>query len=237
MQNTIKFLALVIAIALCVPPVLFGEDTTREGVLLDGEYIGSEEAAPMETVGEEVAEDGGWADNLSALEDLPVIEPDLMDQVIQMDPIEFIRVIVFLDYLPHDAITAQVRKEHASDIESIRQEARAINARFASERRLDYTSDSENYASQLLEVDQAEKAAMRDLNQRNEALSLTIHREIAAKLKTEIYNYQADVKAGIEQLGGEVEFGTIAGNAVIARVPAGSVEAVAGIDHVADDAR
>ena len=233
MQNSIKFLVLFIAIALCVPSVLFGEDTTQEGVLLDGEYIGSEEEVPMEPVGEEVAGTEGLAGNVSALENLAVIEAGLVDWVLQMDPIEFIRVIVFLDYLPHDTITAQVRQEYASEIESIRQEARAINARSARERRLDYVSDSENFASQLLDMDQAEKAAMRDLNERNEALGLSIQREINTRLKADIEGSQAGVKGAIEQLGGEVEFSTTAGNAVIALVPAGSVEAIAGIDHVA----
>jgi len=233
MRNLITFLVLVMAIVLCFPPFLFGEDTIRKGVLLDGIYIGPDEEVPMEPVGQEINENGGRGDEVSALAYLPIIEPELMDQVRQLDPIEFIRVIIFLDYLPHDAITNQVRETYASEIESIRREARAINARFTSERRLDLPSDSENYESQLLEMDQSEKAAMRDLSERNEDLSLTIHREISDRLKAEVENYQAGVKAGIEQLGGEVEFGTTAGNAVIALVPAGSVAAIADIDKVA----
>ena len=233
MRSMTILLVVVASIFLCFPPALLGEGTTTEGVLLDGRYIGPEEEGTMEPVGQEAAEDGGWVDNVSALEDLPVIEPDLMDQARQMDPMEFIRVIIFLDYQPHDVIDAQVREEYASEIESIRQEARAINARFAQERRLDFPTDSENYESSLLEMRQDEKEAMRDLNERNEALALTMHQEIAAKLNPEIESYQASAKADIQQLGGEVEFGTTAGNAVIARVPAGSVEAIAGIDHVA----
>ena len=208
-------------------------ENTGQGVMLEGRYIGSEEESPMEPVGQEIAKEGGGRDNVSALENLPVIEPDLIDQIRQMDPIELIRVIIFLDYQPHGVISAQVREKYASEVESIRQEARAIKASLARERRLDFPSDSENYDSPLLEMDQAEKEALRDLSERNEALSLTIQREIAARLKIEIESYQAGVKAGIEQLGGEVEFGTIAGNAVIALVPSGSVEAIAGIDKVA----
>jgi len=233
MRNINIFLAVVTSILLCFPPALLGEDTTTGVGLLDGHYIGTEEEAPMEPVGQEIAEDGGWADNVSALEGLPVIEPDLIDQTRQMDPIELIRVIIFLDYQPHDVIAAQVREKYASEIESIRQEARAINTRFAQERRPDFSRDRENYENPLLKMDQAEKDAMRDLNERNEALALTMHQEIAAKLKPEVESYQAGVKASIEQLGGEVEFGTTAGNAIIARIPVGSVEAIAGIGHVA----
>ena len=233
MYNAIKILALVTAIACWFPPPLLGGATIQEGVMLEGRYIGPEKEDPVEPVGEEAAEDGGGAGNVSALADLPVIEPDLMDQVRQMDPIEYLRVIIFLDYQPQDVIAGQVREKYASKIEDIRQEARAINARFAGERRRDLPRDSENYDSQLLEMDQAEKNAMRDLNARNEALALAIQREIAARLKTEVESHQSGVKAAIEQLGGEVEFGTTAGNAIIARVPAGSVAAIADIDAVA----
>ena len=208
-------------------------EDTDQGILLEGIYIGPDEEDAMELVGQEVAEDGSWADRVSVLEDLQVIEQDLLDQVRQMDPIEFIRVIIFLDYLSHDVISAEVGEKYASEIESIRQEVRAINVRYASERRLDFQSDSENYDSPLMEMDSADKEAMRDLNERNEALALTMQKEIAAKLNTEIENYQASAKADIQQLGGEVEFGTTTGNAIVARVPVGSIESLAGIEKVA----
>jgi len=204
-----------------------------QGVLLEGSYIGPEEEVSMEPVGQETAEDGGWVDRVSALEDLPVIEPDLMEQVRQMDPIEFIRVIIFLDYQSHDVIDAEVREKYAPQIESIRQKVRSINVRYASERRLDFQSDSENYDSPLMDMDSDAKDAMRDLNERNEALAQTMHQEIAAKLNPEIESYQASAKADIQQLGGEVEFGTTAGNAIVARVPAGNVELLTGIEKIA----
>jgi hypothetical protein len=125
-------------------------ENTGQGVMLEGRYIGSEEESPMEPVGQEIAKEGGGRDNVSALENLPVIEPDLIDQIRQMDPIELIRVIIFLDYQPHGVISAQAREKYASEVESIRQEARAIKASFARERRLDFPSDSENYDSPLL---------------------------------------------------------------------------------------
>jgi serine protease AprX len=233
MKNTITILVLVTAIAFCFPQALPGDEITKNGVLLNGRYIGPEKEIPMEPVGQETAEDGGSTQNASLLENLPVIDPDLIEQALQMDPLEFIRVIIFLDYQPHDVIAAQIGKKYSSEIESIRQKARAINARLAKERKPDSPTDSENYENLMLKIHPAEKEAMRDTNERYEAHSQVIQREITAKLKAEVASSQAGVRKGIEQLGGKVEFGTIAGNAIIAIVPAGNVKEIADIKNVA----
>ena len=234
-MQKITFLALVCVIsAIWLPETAIAQGDEPEGKPLSGYYIGpGEEKIPLTGTQESAEGDEGAAAAASAIQNVPVIDDALAEKTMEMDPTDLIRVIIFLDYLPHDVIASQVRAKYGREINAIRQEVKDVHAEYTAQRRQDTLSDQENYSDALLDMSTDERETLRDINERNEALSLTMHREIAVTLNADIQRYQESVKTGIEQIGGMVEFGTTVGNAVIALVPAGALHEIAALRKVA----
>ncbi len=152
----------------------------------------------------------------------PVLDRSLAAKVSGMDPIEMVRVIVYLDYLPHEAVTDGVTARYAAEIDDIRAGIRAIHSRAAATRSEDTLTDAENYAGMRV-MSAEDRQAMSELHRRNEAVGYAIMKESTAALRALLDPYREPVLARIVSLGGEVEFTTIAGNTIVARLPAGSV--------------
>ena len=78
-----------------------------------------------------------------------------------------------------------------------------------------------------------DRAALRALNQEHEALSWVIARETSVALDAAVEPSQRRVRAVIEEVGGEVESGFVAVNALVAQVPAWSIRELAAVPLVA----
>jgi len=222
MRNSFWPIAILLALLLCGAPVLSANDSSQ-GVPLQGEYVG-----PTEPQARDLEEKDD--EPITEYRDLPVIDPDLLAQAAELEPFEMIRVIIFLAYQPQDVISKQIREKYAPEMNKIRGEVKAINSRYAAERSLDVSSDSESYESMAMSEEDLE--AMREINEKHEALSLKVKKETTAALSAEIDSYQQSLKDSIEFLGGEVEFTTIAGNAIVALIPAGSLRELAADDKI-----
>lgn len=165
------------------------------------------------------------------LADLPVVDTALQARARTLDSGAMLRVIVHLGYLPHAQVFEAITSEHKAEIDALERDRKAILAASASKHDRRALTDAENYEA-MLRRDEAEIEALSALAQRHEALSTLIKDKATAQLATLIDASQEPVLAQIAALGGVVEFTTIAGNTVIASVPAGAVEALGKIDGV-----
>ena len=202
-------------------------------VQLDGQYVGS---GAQTTQTPEEAKDvphglsGGQAVDLAAL---PVLEDGLGRTIAASDPDKPIRVIVFLDYQPQDVVARQVKARYEPQMQQLRQQVKALTSSYAMRRDVQAATDAENYLAVSQAMSPADTAALRSLNEQHEALSLAIKTELVAELVAEVGTYQHSVREAVEALGGTVEFGTIAGNALVVLIPAGMVEQLASLEKVA----
>ncbi len=228
-----NLLILSMALVFCLPQVLLSDDA-KQGIPLQGEYVGPgqpSDSRPCEIDVDKAAEESPGS--VLSFQELPVIEEALAQKAVGMGPTELMRVIIFLDYQPQDVIAQQVTDRHAEQLEQIRADAGAINAKYARKRNLQAPADAENYRQDILALSSEDAQTMRTIAERHEALSLTVKNEIVAALSVEIGDYQQSVKDAIEDLGGVVEFSTIAGNAVVALIPVGILDEVGNLDKIA----
>ena len=64
------------------------------------------------------------------LADEPIIDSALLNEV-RVTPItQYVRVIIYLDYQPHDVIRQQIEGRHAGEMRQIREQMRAIQSRY-----------------------------------------------------------------------------------------------------------
>lgn len=177
-------------------------------------------------------EDGsGTAAPSPPFAELPVIGRDLFDRTALMSPIELVRVIILLDYQPQDVISREVQEKHAGELAGIRERVRAINSTALGTRDPEAPTDALNAAGR--ELDAGARAALRAAGEAHEALSAKMRNEIAWRLAAAVDPSQVEVQRSVEKLGGTVEFGTVCVNALVARVPAGSIERLAEAGGVA----
>ncbi len=153
---------------------------------------------------------------------LPVVSRELERLVASVPANQPLRVIVQLRHMPHDRVSEDVRARHAAERAALDEQVGDVLAQFAARRDPTTSTDADNLP-ELLETYPLEREALRSLNEQLEALDLVILNEIKAALSAELEPFVARVIAEIEGLGGEVEFSTIAGSLVVARVPASRI--------------
>ncbi len=172
------------------------------------------------------------------LADLPVIDNALSTRMAQRGTSdEPLRVLIHLDYLPHEVVLRDTLKAHEADIERLESDRRALLAPAAARRDRTVARDADNYADNV-KHDPEYRAALRELSERNEALSLKISTQVTNELRELIDAYQAPVRTAIEKLGGNVEFATIAGNTIVATLPPSAIDALAkqaGVMRIVED--
>ncbi len=176
------------------------------------------------------AEDGSPASR-PPLAGLPVLDEKLTSKTQRVKGDEVLRVIVHLDYLPHAQVFEEITHRYATEIDALETDRQAILARSASRRNGKASTDAENYEA-MFKRDAAERQALRSLAERNEALSQVIKEQATQTLRHLIDADQAPVIAAIEKLGGTVEFTTIAGNLIVATLPAGEIQYLAGVEGI-----
>ena len=201
-----------------------------QGTPLQGVYVGGMENAAENASDGAVSEDGT---PYPAAQARPVIDESWSEELAKMDPSEMVRVIVFLKAQPQEAVGREIRQKYATELESIRQDIKAIEDKYAAKRDEHAATDSVNYTREIMTPGSEDRLKMDALNERNEAVSLKIKLDMAAALKKANESDQLSVKAAITGVGGEVEFSTIAVNAIVARVPAGAIATIAALPKVA----
>lgn len=162
----------------------------------------------------------------SPIADLAVLSKNLEETIAVVPADEMIRVIIALRHLPQDRISADVQARHAGEMAAIQAEVDVVLAAAASRRDPRLPRDADNHP-ELIRTMPQELEALRPLNLRREALDRIIIRELAAEVAIALAPTVGRVRAAIEGLGGSVEFSTIAGSLVVARVPAGRIAELA----------
>ncbi len=187
-------------------------------------------AAQREMVAAGLGEDGSPAAR-SPMAGLPILDTALQAKAANVRGDEVLRLLVHLSYLPHAQVFQDVIEQHRDSMELLEKDRIEFLAGQDAKRDRTAKVDADNYVAVSRNTD-AEKAQMRALSERNEALSGVIKRETITRLKTLIDDNQAGVIEEITALGGNVEFTTIAGNIIVATLPAEKVEDVAKIEGV-----
>lgn len=216
----------LIIMALFMAPIM----AETQGTLLQGEYIGGLESSNDNLPAGNVSEDGT---PLPDVQVLPVIDESWAENLAKMDPSEMVRVTIFLQDQPQAAVSRQIKQKYATELQSIHQEIRSIKEKYTARRDEHAVTDSVNYSREILAPGSEDRLVLDALNERNEAVSLKIKMDMAAALKRSVKPSQAQIKAAITGMGGEVEFSTISVNAIVARVPAGSIPKIAALPMVA----
>ena len=184
-----------------------------------------------------MAEDGTMRP-ASAVADLPVIDEKLSSRLrTSRAADEMVRVIVHLDYLPHTQVFTQVLSEHRDEIRNLESERSNLLGRLKVTPDEEAVRDSDHY-SKMFAMTNGEQAELRSVSQENERLGTIIKSETTRQLKQLIDADQAPVQAVIRSLGGEVEFSMIAGNMMVAQLPASAIEAFAkteGVVRIVED--
>jgi len=106
-----------------------------------------------------------------------------------------------------------------------------------SPRRVDAVRDADNYAD-MFAMSPADRADLSRLHEEHEAQSKVALEEIRAALAPAVVESQAPLLQALETMGAIVESTTIAGNLIVARVPAAllaDVAALPGVAHVGAD--
>ncbi len=205
----------------------------REEIPLQGSFLGEGWSAAEDVLPACGPEGGGEVAPSVLYADLPVIEKGLADKIIRMNPTEMIRVIIALKYQPHDVVARNVASAHTAEKQEIRGVIKAIHAKYASRRVQKSGPDADNYNNPDLVLTPEDQAVLQAAQEKHEALSLTLKKEAAALLAEELDSDQQSVRTVVAALGGEVEFGTICVNALVAKVPVGAIAQVAALDEVA----
>ncbi len=220
--------AILISTTLLITPV----QAEMPGTPLQGEYIGGLENSSENLPANDLSEDGIPVPSAQA-QSRPVMDKSWSEKLSQMDPSEMVRVIIFLKNQPQSAVAREIKQKHAAELQSIRQEIRSIKDKYTAKRNERAVNDAANYSQKVLAPGSADQLALDTLNERNEAVSLKLKNDMAAALKARMKPDQNAVIAAIIGLGGEVEFNTIAVNAIIARIPAGAISKIAALPKVA----
>lgn len=232
MTSIKRQLSCSMAAALCV---LLGAGqvaaaTEGGGVPLTGQYVGPTESPAVSEV-EELEKSGPVLP-----EPRPVLDPDLAAQAEAMDPREMLRVIIFLKSSPSPAPADGPAAEQEAELQAIRDRMQAI-IEASNEYRADWLpftdSDAENYGEMFEAMSEADRAELRQLGERHEALSAEMARQTGARLAAALQPAQARVGEALAGFGGQVEYTTTAGGVVVALVPAGQVAQIARLPDVA----
>jgi len=212
---------------------LHADEMPEGGVPLTGEYQGTPSPDLSDLTPTAESLDGAVELSPPAKVERPVVAESLAAKLAVLPPGELIRVIVFLEYQPHDVISDAVRVRHGATLATLEAERAALLDRYGDLRDVNRDHDAENYRDSNLDLTPEDSAVLRSIGRRHEALSLVMQRELAAQLKAEMARNQAGVRAYLENLGGTVEYGAVAINAIVARVPVWSLTLIAANDEVA----
>lgn len=148
-----------------------------------------------------------------------------------------IRLIVYLNYLPHVQVFEQIIENHQTELEALETKRQGLLAETAARRDLDAETDALNYPSMLL-FDEGYKADMKAMNVEHEALSLLIKNQAIEQISELIDDFQQPIKSQLNTIGVEVEFGAVAGNLLVVKAELNQVETIAaipGVKRIAED--
>jgi len=213
-------------------------DEAPEGVPLIGEYQGTPRPDLSDLPPTAESLDEAVELLLPARAEFTVIAKSLAAKAAALPPGELIRVIISLVYQPHDVISDSVRARHGAALAALEAQSAALLGRYADLRDVNRVHDAENYRMSNLDLTPEDNAVLRSIGKRHEALSLVMHQELTALLTEEMARDQAGVRAFLENLGGTVEYGAVAINAIVARVPVSSLALIAAnndVAHIVED--
>ncbi|MFK8031996.1 MAG: S8 family serine peptidase [Gammaproteobacteria bacterium] len=159
----------------------------------------------------------------AALASLPVVDTKLAERARSISADEELRVLIHLGYQPHGQVLKETMLQHKSEVDALESTRVAFLKELEQERSLDTERDSEDYAN-MFSMSEDQSTALRAMNERNEALSHEIKEAVTAQLRGMIDQSQEPVIDAVTQLGGTVEFSTIAGNVIVALVPASAID-------------
>ncbi|NNF16435.1 MAG: S8 family serine peptidase, partial [Gammaproteobacteria bacterium] len=214
--------------------------TQSRGVELTGEYV--DRTAEMRAERDKDKKPGFAEDGTpypaAPFAYLPVVDDKLSAKMrAAPESKEELRVIVHLDYLPHEQVFSDVVSAHQKDVDALESDRVALMEELKAQRVTGGEKDSDNYQG-MRDMSDAQRAAMRAIHERHEALSLVLKNETTRVLRGLIDDSQAPVKEAIAKLGGNVEFSTIAGNMIIAKMPMNGIDVLAreqGILRIVED--
>ena len=159
----------------------------------------------------------------SPIATLPVVDTKLAQRAVSAKADEEIRVLIHLDYLPHGEVLRNTMLQFEDEVNAVEEMRVALFKELELGRSLDTERDSEDYAN-MFAISDEQRTALRTMNERNEAVSFQIKQEVSNQLRGMIDQSQKPINDEIERLGGTVEFGTIAGNTIVALVPPSAIE-------------
>jgi len=199
------------------------------GIALKGEYV----PVKPEAVTPHNTTEGGEAVIVENNETISVIGERLSKKLENLSSAEKVRVIIFLADQPQEKIAEQIESQYAQEKAQIFSESKAIMEKYARRRNTESSgTDAENYSKESMNVSNEDWSTLHAIGEKNEALSLKIQTDLSAALLSTTSSYQKSVKEGIEALGGDVEFGTIGSNIIVALVPAGEVKNISALEKV-----
>ena len=158
-------------------------------------------------------------------------------QNISQDESDSIRLIVYLNYLPHQQVFEKIIQNHQPELDALETKRQGLLAETVARRDLEAETDALNYPSMLLFND-GYKADMKTMNEEHEALSLVIKNQAINEISELVVNFQQPIKAQLNAMGVEVEFGAVAGNLLVIKADLNQVETIAtlpGILRIAED--
>lgn len=164
----------------------------------------------------------------------PKIHADLMAKIAARgndDNAEMMRLIVYLNYHPHQRIFRQVIQSFEPEIKILEYKRHSLLNESRIKPDSDAMIDSLNYPNMLVK-DQGYQTDLRAVNELNESLSLSIKNEAIAEITTAIKSFQSPIEEQIKQLSGQIEFSTIAGNLIVVQAPMYQVKEIAEIEGV-----
>ncbi|TDR23842.1 S8 family serine peptidase [Marinicella litoralis] len=150
---------------------------------------------------------------------------------------ESIRLMVYLNYFPHEQVFKQTIQNHHAEITALEFKRQGLLAETAGQRDSAAPTDALNYPSMLV-FDEAYKDELKAMNTEHEALSLLIKNEAVAEISDLINRFQHPIKSQLNAMGVDVEFGAIAGNVLVVKAKLDQVETIAtipGVLRIAED--
>ncbi|MFK8029822.1 MAG: S8 family serine peptidase [Gammaproteobacteria bacterium] len=211
------------------PEQLSIEALEARGVDLSGTY--EPKAVEKTSTKDRLLGEDGSPLPVSPLANLPVLDQKLEQKVAASRADESLRIILHLEYQPHAAVFREVENSMRGEIDQLESDRTAFLKALGSQRNLDANIDSENYSS-IKAPTEEERAMQKSIGERNEALSYRMKQEVTAQLRQMIDMDQQPILDELKAIGADVEFTTIAGNLIVATLPAGKVSDVAKIDGI-----
>ncbi len=168
--------------------------------------------------------------------EVPALDPRLASKSAAMSPDELVRVLIFLRPSPPPAeAQGSTLSALRADVSEVKGQIDDLLQQVGAYRDWQDESapDSAQYEAYFQAMTQGDKETLRQLNQRHEELSLLVQQEQSARLAKAVSGVQDRVQGALEALGAVLDFTTIAGNVIVAQVPAGTVQEIAAMDDVA----